>query len=287
MQTQLTNSLVQVQIAENEGEADLARARKQAEQIVVTAQAESQQRILAGRGEGARILQVGLSEASVLLRKIQSFSDPRLYALSVVAENLAKSTQPLVPERVFIAGGGGATAAPAATAAGGGRRPAAGSSGCCSACWSPRSRASSSPSTAPGNVLQEFADKISQQAMENMQEAMAAGCRDRDESWRRQRRREPEPGSRRPDQVRRRGEGVEGRAQDAGTQWSVNALRAAEKRRLNIGLPRSARPRPAGISFFFSIRGPVFVSYTRLIPCDPHFPDLSVKYSKSFRRYFR
>ena len=89
MQTSLTNSLVQVRIAENEGEAALVRARKQAEQMVVTAQAESQQRVLAGRGEGSRLLQIGLSEASVLLRKIQSFSDPRLYALSLVAEQLA------------------------------------------------------------------------------------------------------------------------------------------------------------------------------------------------------
>ena len=79
---------MQVQIAENHGEADLARARKQAEQLVVTAQAESQQRVLAGRGEGSRLLQVGLSEASVLLRKIGSFGDPRLYALSLVAEHL-------------------------------------------------------------------------------------------------------------------------------------------------------------------------------------------------------
>src|SRR5947209_10207594 len=108
MQTQLTNSRVQVQIAENEGEASLARARKHAEQMVVTAEAESQQRVLAGRGEGSRILQVGLSEASVLLRKIQSFSDPRLYALAEVVDRLANSTQPLVPERVFLAGCAGA-----------------------------------------------------------------------------------------------------------------------------------------------------------------------------------
>lgn len=109
MQTQLTNSLVQVRIAENEGEASLARARKQAEQLVVTAQAESQQRVLAGKGEGSRVLQVGLSEASVLLRKIQSFSDPRLYALVQVSEQMAQSRQPLVPERVFIGGGGTTT----------------------------------------------------------------------------------------------------------------------------------------------------------------------------------
>src|SRR5207302_9358794 len=88
MQTELTNSRVNVQIAENQGDAELARARKQAEQLVVTAQAESQQRVLAGRGEGSRVLQIGLSEASVLLRKIGSFGDPRLYALSLVAEHL-------------------------------------------------------------------------------------------------------------------------------------------------------------------------------------------------------
>src|SRR6516225_11602697 len=69
MQTQLTNSRVQIQIAESQGEADLARARKQAEQtvvnaeaelarsrrqaeqIVITAQAESQKQVLAGKGE--------------------------------------------------------------------------------------------------------------------------------------------------------------------------------------------------------------------------------------------
>jgi uncharacterized membrane protein YqiK len=125
MQTQLTNARVEAQIAESRGEADLARARKQAEQMVVnsegelgrarrqaeqivlTAQAESQQRILAGRGEAQRILQTGLSEAAVLMRKIASFGDPRLYTLSVVSEQLTQSKQPLVPERVFVAGGNG------------------------------------------------------------------------------------------------------------------------------------------------------------------------------------
>lgn len=107
MQTELSNSLVKVQIAENQGGADLARARKQAEQMVVLAQSESQQRTLAGRGESSRIMQVGLSEAAVLLRKIASFGDPRLYALSLVAEHLSHSSQPLVPERVFMAGANG------------------------------------------------------------------------------------------------------------------------------------------------------------------------------------
>jgi predicted Zn finger-like uncharacterized protein len=125
MQTQLTNARVQAQIAEQQGEADLARARKQAEQTVVnaeaelararrqaeqtvlTAEADARQRTLAGRGEAQRVLQVGLSEAVVLMRKIASFGDPRLYALSIVTEQLTHSEQPLVPERVFVAGGAG------------------------------------------------------------------------------------------------------------------------------------------------------------------------------------
>jgi uncharacterized membrane protein YqiK len=105
-QTDLTASHVQIQIAQNQGDADLAKARKQAEQMIVTAEADSRQRKLAGQGESARVMQIGLSEASVLLKKIASFGDPRLYALSLVAEHLSKSTQPLVPERVFIGGSG-------------------------------------------------------------------------------------------------------------------------------------------------------------------------------------
>ena len=110
MQAKLTQSLVQVRIAENEGEAALARARKEAEQMIVTAEAESQKRVLAGRGESSRLMQEGLAEASVLMRKIKSYSDPRLFALAMVAGRLAESKQPLVPERVFIGGGSGSGA---------------------------------------------------------------------------------------------------------------------------------------------------------------------------------
>ena len=50
-------------------------------------------------------MQIGLAEATVLLKKAAAFGDPRLYALSVVAERLSHSTQPLVPERMFVTGG--------------------------------------------------------------------------------------------------------------------------------------------------------------------------------------
>jgi len=122
MQTSLTNARVKAQIAESEGEADLQRARKQAEkqvvmaeadlaqsrrqaeQTVVLAEADSQQAVLAGRGEAQRLMQVGLSEAAVQMQKIASYGDPRLFALAHIGSDLAKSTQPLVPERVFVAG---------------------------------------------------------------------------------------------------------------------------------------------------------------------------------------
>ncbi|MBI3862675.1 MAG: hypothetical protein HY290_12365 [Planctomycetia bacterium] len=143
MQTQLTNARVQVEIADSQAAAELARtrrqaeqtvvmaeadlarsrrqadqaivvaeaelacARKAAEQTVVAAEAEIRQKVLSGKGESQRVMQVGLAEASVLMKKISSFGDPRLYALSRVSEQLAQSKQPLVPERVFVAGGDG------------------------------------------------------------------------------------------------------------------------------------------------------------------------------------
>jgi uncharacterized membrane protein YqiK len=125
MQTSLTNARVKAQIAESEGEAELARARKQgektvviseaelakarrqAEQTLVLAEADSKQAILNGRGEAQRIMQVGLSEAAVLMRKVASYGDGRTFALTQLGRDLARSSQPLVPERVFLVGGAG------------------------------------------------------------------------------------------------------------------------------------------------------------------------------------
>ncbi len=125
VQVQLTNAQAEVKMAESRGEAELARARKQGEQTVVVAEAElakarrqaeqtvllaeadAKQKVLAGRGEGQRALQIGLAEASVVLKKVAAYGDPRLYALAVLADRLANSTQPLVPERMFVSGASG------------------------------------------------------------------------------------------------------------------------------------------------------------------------------------
>jgi uncharacterized membrane protein YqiK len=183
-QAELTNSQVQIRIAENQGDADLARSRKvaeqtvvvaeadlarsrrQAEQTVVIAQADSQSRILAGKGESTRALQVGLAEATVLLRSITSFGDPRLYALSKVAEYLSKSSQPLVPERVFLAGGQGATSGDAAPGA-------AASSGMLGMLINLMVAEKSGFSVADNTdmaSLKEIADKMTRQVVESLEE---------------------------------------------------------------------------------------------------------------------
>jgi uncharacterized membrane protein YqiK len=139
LQAQLTQSQVQIRISENAGEATLAQARKSAETTVVQAEAAAKQARLQGEGEaartiamaeaqakqaamigegegkraasigegeGKRVSAVGNAEAQVLLRKIQSYTDPRLYAIAVVADMLRQSQQPLVPSQLINFGGG-------------------------------------------------------------------------------------------------------------------------------------------------------------------------------------
>jgi uncharacterized membrane protein YqiK len=193
-QTELTNSQVQIQIIENQGQAELVkigklaeaelgrarrqaeqmvvtaqaeldRSRKQAEQMVVTAEAESKQRVLAGRGESSRVMQLGLSEASVLLRKIQSFGDPRLYALALVAEHLSHSQQPLVPERVFVAGGAGTNGDGHGAAAGQGMLGLL-----INLLVAEKSGFQPADAGQLGS-LQEFADRMTREALESLQQA--------------------------------------------------------------------------------------------------------------------
>ncbi len=113
MQTDLTRSQVEIEIAKNHGEADLAQGRLRAEQTVVNAEAESRRQVLVaesegkakaliGEGESQRLTFEGEARAKVLRQQIDSYGDPRLYALAVVAEQLAHSDQPLVPQQLFV-----------------------------------------------------------------------------------------------------------------------------------------------------------------------------------------
>jgi uncharacterized membrane protein YqiK len=104
MQVELSQSKVRIEVTTNQAEASLSRSRKEAEQTVVLAEAEARRRSLEGQGESEKIYKIGQSEAQVLLKKVASFGDPRLYALSLVSEILSRSQQPIVPRQVFTSG---------------------------------------------------------------------------------------------------------------------------------------------------------------------------------------
>jgi uncharacterized membrane protein YqiK len=106
-QTELTQTHVDIAIAGNRGEAQLAEARRLAERDVARAEGEGRARELLGRGEASRIAQTGVAEAGVFLKKIRAYGDPRLFALNLLTEQMARSQQPLVPERVLMMGGDG------------------------------------------------------------------------------------------------------------------------------------------------------------------------------------
>ena len=140
LQAELTQSQVQIRISENVGDAELAKARKQAETTVVQAEAqakqaklqgegeagkllvlaeaqakqaqligqgEGQKAALAGDGEAKRVAAIGQAEAHVLQLKIDSYRDPRLYAVAIVADQLRQSQQPLVPAQLINFGADG------------------------------------------------------------------------------------------------------------------------------------------------------------------------------------
>jgi uncharacterized membrane protein YqiK len=105
-QTELTQTRIQVEIAQNEGEAQLARARRLAGRDIARAEGRSRSRELLGKGDAARIAQTGLAEAAVFLQKVKAYGDARLFALQSLGAELARSRQPLVPERLFLIGSG-------------------------------------------------------------------------------------------------------------------------------------------------------------------------------------
>jgi len=112
-QSELTQTKIDIEVAGNRGEAQLAEAQRLSRRDIVRAEGESRSRELLGRGEASKVAQVGLAEAAVSLQKIRAYGDPRLFALNLATDRFASSAQPLVPERLLVMGGaGGETADP-------------------------------------------------------------------------------------------------------------------------------------------------------------------------------
>lgn len=124
-QAELTRTKVDIEIAGNRGAAELAEAKRLAKRDVARARGESRAKDVLGQGEAARISRTGLAEAEVFLKKIQAYGDPRLFALNLVSRQLARSRQPLVPERLMTLGGGGGRDGAGATSGNGGADAAA------------------------------------------------------------------------------------------------------------------------------------------------------------------
>ena len=130
-QAKITTSALTIEISENEGKAQLARTRQQAETIQVTARAEAERVRLAGQGEADRIKAValadaerikavgfadaqkvravGLAEAEATEKKVAAFGGPDYQLHSQVlmrfAEAIENGKLPLVPQ--FQVGGNG------------------------------------------------------------------------------------------------------------------------------------------------------------------------------------
>ena len=98
---------MEIESAGNRGSAQLAEAERLAKREITLAEGHARAVELDGQGEAARVAQVGQAEAEVSRQKVAAFTDPRLYALNLIAAQLANSTQPLVPERVVLMGGNG------------------------------------------------------------------------------------------------------------------------------------------------------------------------------------
>jgi hypothetical protein len=103
----LTQTKIDIEVAGNRGEAQLAEAQRLSRRDIARAFGESRSQELLGKGQASKVAQVGLAEAAVSLQKIRAFGDSRLFALNLVAERFASSAQPIVPERLLVMTGNG------------------------------------------------------------------------------------------------------------------------------------------------------------------------------------
>lgn len=119
-QAQITASSLAIQVRENEGKAQLAQRRQEAETIQVTAKANAERLRLEGQGDADRIRLVGLADAEKIRavglaqaeateKQVEAFGGPQYQLNSTVllrfAEAIEAAKIPLVPS-VMVGGGG-------------------------------------------------------------------------------------------------------------------------------------------------------------------------------------
>jgi len=122
-QSSITASSLAIQVRENEGKAQLAQRRQEAESIQVTAKANAERVRLEGQGDADRIRLVGLADAEKIRavglaqaeateKQVEAFGGPQYQLNSQVllrfAEAIENAKLPLVPS-IMVGGGQGST----------------------------------------------------------------------------------------------------------------------------------------------------------------------------------
>ena len=104
-QTALTASKVAIQVAQNEGEAQLQRRSRDAEGIKITAAAEAERTRVSGQAEADRTRAIGEAEAAATKAQSDALGGPevalRKMIAQIAAEAMQHASQPLVPQIVM------------------------------------------------------------------------------------------------------------------------------------------------------------------------------------------
>jgi uncharacterized membrane protein YqiK len=104
-QTALTGSKVAIQVAQNEGDAQLQRRTREAEGIKITAAAEAERTRVSGQAEADRTRAIGQAEADATKAQSDALGGPdaalRKAIAGMLADAMQHASQPLVPHIVL------------------------------------------------------------------------------------------------------------------------------------------------------------------------------------------
>ncbi len=104
-QTALTASKVAIQVAQNEGEAQLQRREREAAAIKITAAAEAERTRVSGQAEADRTRALGEAEAAATKAQSDALGGPdaalRKMIAQIAADAMQHASQPLVPQIVL------------------------------------------------------------------------------------------------------------------------------------------------------------------------------------------
>jgi uncharacterized membrane protein YqiK len=115
MQTHLSESKIHIEVSQNEGAAELARAAQEARKITMLAEAARQRVMFEGEGEAARVRMVGEAQAKATEQQVGAYGGPQYRLAEIVLARFAEAAEnghlALVPQ-VQVGGSseeGGAT----------------------------------------------------------------------------------------------------------------------------------------------------------------------------------